>query len=258
MKYSGTSIEATRTNNLEMIMTRKPVLVTLTAPTSAGKSHLLNYIRDVAALPCLVSTTTRSPRAGEREGVDYFFISEERSREIEEADGFAELVEYGGVRYGVTREELQTKLSTGLTFLIVEPSGIESYVAPALEMGALHLKYFIHTELGTRIERFKGRILADIQRDFLKDLCVDATISTVSQTVSKHIDRLVSMLTVERSWGDMQAWDRILFGAHDPKENLAMILKDVEKTIAMEEDRLEWLANSSWFKKYPELGGTAL
>lgn len=239
-------------------MTRKPVLVTLTAPTSAGKSHLLNYIRDEAKMPCLVSTTTRAPRAGEREGVDYFFISEERSREIEAADGFAELAEYGGVRYGVTREELQSKLSTGLTFLIVEPSGIESYVAPALEMGALHLKYFIHTELETRIERFKGRILADIQRDFLKDLTVDATISTVSQTVSKHIDRLVSMLTVERSWGEMHSWDRILFGTHDPKENLAIILKDVEKTIAMEEDRLEWLTQSSWFEKYPELGGTAL
>jgi len=222
-------------------MTHKPVLVTLTAPTSAGKSHLLNYIRDVAALPCLVSTTTRSPRAGEREGVDYFFISEERSREIEEADGFAELALYGGVRYGVTRDELAKKLSSGLTFLIVEPSGIDSYVAPALEMGALHLKYFIHTELETRIQRFKDRILADIERDFSKDLSVQSTVAAVSQTVSKHVDRLVSMTTVESQWGDAHHWDRTLFGKSDPAENLAIILKDVQRILKEDAERTAWI-----------------
>ena len=93
-------------------MEKQSVLVTLTAPTCAGKSYLLNYIRNDRKLPCLVSTTTRPARAGEVEGVDYFFISEEESKSIEADDDFAELAVYNGIRYGVTKAEFKSKLNT--------------------------------------------------------------------------------------------------------------------------------------------------
>lgn len=222
-------------------MKRKPVLVTLTAPSSAGKSHLLNYIRSEAQLPCLISTTTRAPRAGERHGVDYYFISEEESRRIEEANGFAELAVYGGVRYGVTREEFADKLSMGLAFLIVEPSGIDHYVAPAIEMGAIHLKYYIHTDLDTRLARFKQRIAADIERDTLAAGSPEERSERITASVMKHVDRLVSMTTVEHRWGEAAAWDRILFGTSDPAKNLAIIISDVQSAVAADVEREEWL-----------------
>lgn len=207
-------------------MEKKPVLVTLTAPTAAGKSYLFNYIRDAAKMPCLISTTTRAPRAGEVEGVDYYFISEQRSVEMEKDDLFAELAIYRGTRYGVTKKEFKDKLSNGVAFLIVEPSGIDHYVKPALDMGALHLKYYIHTDAEIRLDRFKQRVKKDIEQ--VLDYGPRFTGAEVAVVMS-HMDRLVAMYTEELKWGTMHRWDRNLFGQSDPARNLEIILNDVEK-----------------------------
>lgn len=201
-------------------MSKRPVLVTLTSPTASGKSYLLNYIRDVAKLPCLVSTTTRPPRVGEVEGRDYFFISEEESRAIEEQDGFAELAIYRGVRYGVTRQEFSEKLSQGMTFLIVEPSGIDSYIAPAVEAGAHILKYFVYADEAVRIKRFTSRLAADISE--MTDR------RQLERTVASYVDRLVSMIRVEPGWSAAAEWDGVLSGETAPEKNLEIILEDVE------------------------------
>ena len=59
-----------------------PTLITLTAPTCSGKSYLLDALtKDWCSR--IVSTTTRPPRPGECEGIDYHFISEEESRRIQ-------------------------------------------------------------------------------------------------------------------------------------------------------------------------------
>ena len=201
-------------------MNQRPVLITLTSPTASGKSYLLNYIRDVAKLPCLVSTTTRPPRVGEQEGRDYHFISLEQSQQIEADGGFAELAHYRGVRYGVTWSEFLGKLNSGMAFLIVEPGGIDHYVAPAISAGARHLKYFVNTPLPIRVSRFKQRMNLDL----------DAAISAgqdVRPIVQSYIDRLVSMLSVELEWEAAAEWDGILDGQAHPQQNIDEILQDV-------------------------------
>ena len=215
-------------------MAEKSVLVTLTAPSCAGKSHLLNYIRNERQLPCLVSTTTRPPRAGEKEGVDYFFISEEESKAIEARDGFAELAIYNGVRYGVTKEEFKTKLDSGLTFLIVEPSGIDHYVKPALDVGAIHLKYFINVPQNIRLDRFKKRLDEDLAavmdrrtytaHDEIEKKC------QIQKCVEAGLKRYKAMLTVEPGWIDMAAWDGVLSGLDTPEHNLALIQAKIQQT----------------------------
>ena len=215
-------------------MATKPVLVTLTSPSCAGKSHLLSYIRDVRNMPCLVSTTTRPPRAGEVEGKDYFFISEADSRDIEAADEFAELAIYNGVRYGVTKEEFKKKLDTGLTFLIVEPSGIEHYVKPAVDAGAVHLKYFVNTPLNVRLERFKKRLDDDLEQIMMKftngrPAEEDLKRQEIQRCVNAGLKRYKTMLTVEPDWINMADWDGVLSGSCSPEKNLARILADVQQ-----------------------------
>ena len=209
-----------------------PILITLTSPTAAGKSYLFNYIRDVAKLPCLISTTTRAPRVGEKEGIDYYFISQDTSKMIENNDGFAELAVYRGVRYGVTREEFHGKLSKGLAFLIVEPSGIDHYVKPALDIGARHLKYFIHTDPEVRLQRFTQRVLSDVKMAKAADnnsARMGKSADHTEKVVVSHLDRLISMFTEERKWSTSAEWDRILFGEKSPEYNLDIILSDVKK-----------------------------
>jgi guanylate kinase len=200
-----------------------PVLITITAPSAGGKTFLYNYIRDVAKLPCLVSTTTRAPRANEVNGVDYYFITEEESMRLEATDSLAELAIYRGVRYGVTKHEFMSKLSNGIAFLIVEPSGIDHYVKPALEAGALHLNVYLDTPLDVRLARFKERAAADA-------LLAAMTMSPekVYKTSDTYMDRLHAILTEEMTWPTICEWDQIISGLDTPEDNLKAILEGVD------------------------------
>ena len=84
-------------------------LIVLTAPSGAGKTTIARRL--MAAVPGLrfsVSATTRPPREGERDGVDYFFLSLGEFNERIETDGFVEYEEvYPGRLYGTLRAQLE-------------------------------------------------------------------------------------------------------------------------------------------------------
>ena len=212
----------------------KQVLVTLTAPSCAGKSYLFNYIRDVAKLPCLISTTTRAPRAGEVEGKDYFFISQEESLRLEAEGEFAELAIYNGQRYGVTKQEFHSKLSQGVAFLIVEPSGIEHYAAPAVEVGAMHFKTFICVDPLIRLQRFKERSTKDMEKvlaNHFNEVGYATLKYEVLKAQSTALSRLEQMLTTEQRWFQMCDWDAVLDGNADPEYNLKAIQHYVDQKL---------------------------
>ena len=216
-----------------------PVLITFTSPTAAGKSYLFNYIRDVAKLPCLISTTTRLPRDGEVDGIDYYFIDLDESKKLEEEDQFAELAIYRGVRYGVTKAEWKSKLQPGkIAFLIVEPSGIDHYIKPALDVGALWLKYYIHTDPQVRMERFIDRMMKDVHSAISDDILCGKKHSHFNEPSAKtmkivmsYFDRQRAMLTEEMQWGTKAHWTRTLFGDKSPEENLNIIQNDIRKAV---------------------------
>ncbi|HRD08736.1 MAG TPA: guanylate kinase, partial [Saprospiraceae bacterium] len=86
----------------------KGKMVVFTAPSGAGKTTLVRHLLDhFGYLDFSVSATTRSRREHEREGVDYFFLSEaEFKQKIEEA-AFVEWEEvYNGQFYGTLKTEL--------------------------------------------------------------------------------------------------------------------------------------------------------
>jgi guanylate kinase len=65
-----------------------------------------------------VSATTRRPRAGETNGQDYWFLSDDEFEERVRAGDFVEHAEYSGRRYGTLRSELETKAAAGRTVLL--------------------------------------------------------------------------------------------------------------------------------------------
>jgi guanylate kinase len=201
----------------------KPILVTLTATSCAGKSYLFDFIRDVAKLPCLISTTTRKPRANEVHGRDYYFITEEESLELERTNQLAELAIYNGCRYGVTVPEFHSKLATGLAFLIVEPSGIDHYAKPATDIGAHHLKVWVDVPLATRLARFNERS----QKDLAKAIGDGSDYEAPAKALNTILKRHTSMLTEEMEWYDMALWDVELNGTDTPGDNLDTIMKQV-------------------------------
>ena len=83
-------------------------LIVLTAPSGAGKTTLARRVMaEVPGLRFSVSATTRPPREGERDGVDYFFISPGEFEERIEAGAFVEYEEvYPGRFYGTLASQL--------------------------------------------------------------------------------------------------------------------------------------------------------
>jgi guanylate kinase len=87
-------------------------LLIVSAPSGAGKTTLVRALleRDPQVVYS-VSCTTRAPRAGERDGVDYLFVSEEEFRRRIDAGEFLEHAEVHGHRYGTLRSWITAQLA---------------------------------------------------------------------------------------------------------------------------------------------------
>jgi guanylate kinase len=86
----------------------------ITGPSGVGKGTLIRGLREaVPELELTVSATTRAPRPGERDGVDYHFLSPERFEAQLSAGKFLESADYAGNRYGTLRSEVDQRLARG-------------------------------------------------------------------------------------------------------------------------------------------------
>ena len=91
-----------------------PRVFVITGPSGVGKGTLIRLLRErVPELALSVSATTRAPRPGEEDGVDYHFLSDADFARRVEAGEFVEWAEYSGRRYGTLRSELQRHLDEG-------------------------------------------------------------------------------------------------------------------------------------------------
>jgi guanylate kinase len=81
----------------------KGAILVISGPSGAGKSSLINeMLKEIKDVYFSISTTTRQMREGEREGVEYFFISkEEFEKEIKEGE-FLEWAKVHGNYYGTS------------------------------------------------------------------------------------------------------------------------------------------------------------
>jgi guanylate kinase len=92
----------------------KPFLLVLSAPSGGGKSSIArNLLQGRDDLGYSVSATTRPMREGERDGVDYHFISREEFVRRRDAGEFLETATYGGHLYGTLRSEIERLFAAG-------------------------------------------------------------------------------------------------------------------------------------------------
>jgi guanylate kinase len=92
----------------------KPFLLVLSSPSGGGKSSIArNLLQGRDDLGYSVSATTRPMREGEREGVDYHFITREQFLRRKQAGEFLESATYGGHLYGTLRSEVERIFARG-------------------------------------------------------------------------------------------------------------------------------------------------
>lgn len=115
----------------------------ITGPSGVGKGTLIRLLRErVPQLALSVSATTRAPRAGETQGEDYWFLSDEEFAKRVEEGAFVEWAEYSGRRYGTLRSELDRCVAGGIPVVLeIEvqgarqvrssmPEAVQIFIAP--------------------------------------------------------------------------------------------------------------------------------
>ncbi len=86
----------------------------ITGPSGVGKGTLIRTLRErLPELELSVSATTRAPRPGEQDGVDYHFLSDADFQRRVDAGDFVEHAVYSGRRYGTLRSELERRTAAG-------------------------------------------------------------------------------------------------------------------------------------------------
>ena len=90
------------------------LLFVITAPSGAGKTSLIDAVmREDPSLKISVSYTTRAPRPGEKDGVDYHYVDDATFLAMRERGEFLESAEVHGNRYGTSRTVIQDAVQRG-------------------------------------------------------------------------------------------------------------------------------------------------
>ena len=100
-------------------MNTKPLFVVMSAPSGCGKSTLIDLLlQEYHDLVYSISCTTRAPREGEEDGLDYHFLTVERFRELLAEDAFLEHAEVHGNYYGTLRRPIEEVLGEGNSMIL--------------------------------------------------------------------------------------------------------------------------------------------
>lgn len=122
---------------------RPGLVLVITGPSGVGKGTLIRSLRErIPELEIAVSATTRQPRLGETQGVDYWFMSDEDFDAAVERGEFVEHAEYSGHKYGTLRRELEDRVAAGAPVVLeievqgarqireAMPSALQVFIAP--------------------------------------------------------------------------------------------------------------------------------
>ena len=115
----------------------------ITGPSGVGKGTLIRGLMErLAQLELSGSATTRLPRPGERDGVDYHFLTREEFDRKVQAGEFVEHADYAGRSYGTLRSELEERVRAGAPVVLeIEvqgarqvrrsvPDAVQVFIAP--------------------------------------------------------------------------------------------------------------------------------
>ena len=168
-----------------------PLLILISAPSGAGKTTLVNLLLEAQPqMTRVITCTTREPRPGEKNGVDYHFLNATDFLKRVQAGNFIEHATVFGNSYGILKRDLLDKLRAGKDVLLnVDVQGAATIRAQAkteLELHRALVTIFLTATLDLLAQRLKKRG-ADAEAVIQKRL------ATARQEISqwKNFDYLV-------------------------------------------------------------------
>jgi len=175
--------------------------VVIAGPSGVGKGTVVAQLRHrYPQLLFSVSATTRRPRPGEINGVDYHFVTDAQFDELVARDGLLEWASYAGTRYGTPRQPALDAVAGGHTMLLeIElngarqvrrsfPEAVQVFIAPpSLEELARRLRDR-GTDTPAQIERRLARAKIEMAAENEFDKVI------VNDDLQQAVDQLVDFL----------------------------------------------------------------
>jgi guanylate kinase len=133
-------------------------MILLSGASASGKTEIAKLLAKKYGIVKAVTHTSRAPRLGERNGIDYFFVTKDEFVSLKEKGNFVETTLYNGNYYGTSKAQV-----TDLKCVVVDPNGLKAFIA--LKDPSVVTFYLLASE-ETRIARMRSRgdKPADIER----------------------------------------------------------------------------------------------
>ena len=95
-------------------------IIVISAPSGAGKGTVIGKLleRDNKSRWLSVSATSRKPREGEKEGVNYYYLTEDDFKEKIDDNFFLEYTNYAGNYYGTPKKYIKEKIDQGIDVIL--------------------------------------------------------------------------------------------------------------------------------------------
>jgi guanylate kinase len=173
------------------------ILFVVSAPSGAGKTTIVRkVISQLPGVSVSLSCTTRSPRPGEQEGIDYSFITRAEFSAMEQAGRFIEWAQVHGDLYGTPRANLERLQNGGDLVLEIDTQGARNVVLifilpPSLEV----LQGRLQSRGGDSEEAIRAR-LHNAQKELDQMAWYDYIV--VNKDIEEAARQLVSIIIAER------------------------------------------------------------
>ena len=200
---------------------RKGLLILISGPSGTGKGTVCDLLRQKhPEISYSISATTRQPRPGEQDGVNYYFYTKEKFREMIDQGQLLEWAEVYGNFYGTPKQKVLDRLDAGEDILLeidtqgalnvmkVMPEGLFIFLLPpSLEELAARLKgrgteteESLHRRLGAAVD--ESKLATKYRYVVVNDKVEDAeeTIANIIEAEHHRSDLNESLLAKLQVW----------------------------------------------------------
>ncbi len=204
-------------------------LFIISAPSGCGKGTLIEMLKKEYDIFLSVSCTTRAPRNGEKDKINYIFLSPELFEETVKNDGFLEHASFSGASYGTPKAPVDESIAAGRDVLLeIEPQGafqvkkkrpdaVMLFILPpslASLDRRLHRRAETSGESEQQIQKRLATARADIERAFEYDYVM------INGELDKAFDDLKKIITLAKNGGEgLEA-----FSAENMKDKIQEVL----------------------------------
>ena len=195
---------------------RRGLLLVLSAPSGTGKTTVVQKL--IERLPNVRrsrSYTSRSPRSGERNGVDYNFVDEDRFRQMVSEGAFIEWADVFGNLYGTSAVDTEAQLTAGQdVVLVIDVKGARQVWECLTNVVSIFLLPPSYSALQKRLfERSQSEISADELERRLVTAKAEVSVSqdydyiVVNDDIERCVGTLCNIVMAERSTAESMRTD---------------------------------------------------